>query len=72
MQCPSCGFPKMKKRTGWEEVSYGGTTYYLPNIKTNWCPRCYDSVYDTDSYRQVEAAQTELIEEVRQRNGRRH
>jgi len=65
MQCPACGHPDMEEQTRDETLSYGGKTITISNLRGRFCPNCDEGVWDTDSNRRLDEAQTRLIETVK-------
>lgn len=65
MQCPACGYPEMEEQNRAETLSYGGKSVTIRNLKGEFCPRCGDGIWDTESNRLLDKAQTELMYAVR-------
>ncbi len=67
MQCPACGYPEMEEQHRDETLSYGGKAITIPNLRGQFCPKCDEGVWDTYSNRQLDEAQTALMDAVRQK-----
>ncbi len=65
MQCPACGHPQMEEQIRDETLSYGGRSVTVENLKGQFCPDCDEGIWDTESNRRLDEAQTELIDAAR-------
>lgn len=65
MQCPACGYPEMEERTQDETLSYGGQSVTVRNLRGEFCPSCGEGIWDAESNRRLDEAQTALIRSVR-------
>ncbi|MEW6349407.1 MAG: type II TA system antitoxin MqsA family protein [Thermodesulfobacteriota bacterium] len=65
MQCPACGYSKMQEETTDETLSYRGKTITVRNLMGQFCPKCDEGVWDTESNRRLDEAQSRLIDDVR-------
>jgi len=55
----------MEERTENETLSYGGQSVTIQNLRGEFCPSCGEGVWDTESNRRLDEAQTALIRSVR-------
>ncbi len=65
MQCPACGYAEMEEQDRDETLSYGGASVTVRNLRGEFCPRCDEGIWDTESNRRLDEAQTELMAAVR-------
>lgn len=65
MQCPACGHPEMEEQNRNETLSHRGRSVTVRNLRGHFCPDCDDGVWDTESNRRLDEAQTRLIDTVR-------
>ena len=65
MQCPACSYPKMEEKKRDETLSYGGQSVTVHNLKGEFCPACGEGIWDPESNRRLDEAQTKLINSVR-------
>lgn len=65
MQCPECGYHKMEEEIRDETLSCGGKHRNVKNLKGEFCPKCNEGVWDSESNKRLDKEQTELIDEVR-------
>jgi HTH-type transcriptional regulator/antitoxin MqsA len=65
MQCPACGHPEMKEEFRDETLSYAGQSITVHRLKGEFCPACGEGVWDSESNRRLDEAQTALINAVR-------
>ncbi|MEW6114998.1 MAG: type II TA system antitoxin MqsA family protein [Thermodesulfobacteriota bacterium] len=65
MQCPACGYPEMEEQNRDETLSYGGKSVVVQNLRGEFCPNCDEGIWDSESNRRLDEAQTELMDAVR-------
>ncbi len=65
MQCPACSHPEMEEENRDETLSYGGQSVTIQNLRGEFCQACGEGVWDSESNRRLDEAQTALINAVR-------
>jgi len=65
MRCPACGHPKMVSKTKDETLSYGGQSLTLHAMRGEFCPKCGEGVWDSESYKRYVEAQAALVRAVK-------
>jgi HTH-type transcriptional regulator / antitoxin MqsA len=65
MECPSCGYHEMVKKTKDETLSYRGQSLTLHAMKGDFCPSCGEGIWDDESYRRYTEAQEGLLRAVK-------
>jgi HTH-type transcriptional regulator/antitoxin MqsA len=65
MKCPSCDHGEMMERTQDEKLSFGGQSLTLHGMKSEFCTKCGEGVWDTESYRRYAEAQAALLRAVK-------
>ena len=65
MKCPSCDHGEMMERTQDEKLSFGGQSLTLHGMKGEFCTKCDEGVWDTESYRRYAEAQAALLRAVK-------
>jgi HTH-type transcriptional regulator/antitoxin MqsA len=61
MKCPACGNSEMVTKKQDETLSYEGQSLTLHSMKGDFCPACGEGVWDEESYRRYNEAQTAVI-----------
>ena len=69
MQCPACGHPEMREQNRDETLSRCGRSVTVLNLKGRFCPECDEGIWDPESNRRLDEAQTELILAARSEAG---
>lgn len=65
MRCPACGYPEMKRQERDETLSCGGKSVTVKNLTGDFCPMCDEGIWDAESNKHLDRAQTDLMDEVR-------
>ena len=65
MQCPACSHPEMEEKNQDETLSYSGQSVTVQNLRGEFCPVCGEGVWDSESNRRLDEAQTALMNAVR-------
>jgi HTH-type transcriptional regulator/antitoxin MqsA len=65
MQCPACGYPEMEEKNQDETLSCCGQSVTVENLRGEFCPACGEGVWDSESNRRLDEAQTALMNAVR-------
>ena len=65
MQCPACSHPEMEEKNQDETLSYKGQTVTVQNLRGEFCPACGEGVWDSESNRRLDEAQTAFLNAVR-------
>ena len=64
MKCPSCDQGEMMERTQDEKLSFGGQSLTLHGMKGEFCTKCDEGVWHTETYRRYAEAQAALLRAV--------
>jgi HTH-type transcriptional regulator/antitoxin MqsA len=65
MQCPSCGYFEIEEQKRDEILTYAGNSVTITDLKGHFCPACDDGVWDSESNKRLDEAQTALIDKIR-------
>jgi HTH-type transcriptional regulator/antitoxin MqsA len=65
MQCPACGYPEMEQKNKDETLSYSDQSVMVENLKGEFCPACGEGVWDAESNKRLDQAQTALMNAAR-------
>ena len=65
MQCPACSHPEMEEKNQDETLSYSGQSVTVQNLRGEFCPACGEGVWDSESNRRLDEAQTAFMNAVR-------
>jgi YgiT-type zinc finger domain-containing protein len=61
MKCPACGHPEMEAKTKDETLSYGRQSLTLHAMRGEFCPKCGEGVWDSESYKRYIEAQGAMV-----------
>ena len=65
MQCPACGYPEMEQKRQDESFCYSDQSVTVENLTGEFCPACSEGVWDVESNKRLDQAQTALMNAAR-------